>query len=250
MIERSGCRSRSATPSSTLGVRHRLVELRDRRPVERRVELEVGERRDVLGARHRGVECIRGHVAGVASARAAAELALSHAPAGGVRLPGAAELEPRCPEGQPVLSRPRLTSSATPAARPRIGAGGSATFGRAAASPPGTARGPGTGTRRRTRRRHPRRSAVHFARYAVPFLRLRGALGDPGAERDLVPERRDTARGRCRAGSPGRSSRAARRSRAGTSSPYWIATPPCSRLWTSCAWLTGSSYEPQMTGTS
>ena len=24
----------------------------------------------------------------------------------------------------------------------------------------------------------------------------------------------------------------------GTSSPYWIATPPCSRLWTSCAWLT------------
>ncbi len=36
----------------------------------------------------------------------------------------------------------------------------------------------------------------------------------------------------------------------GTSSPYWIATPPCSRLWTSCAWLTGSSYEPQITGTS
>ena len=41
-------------------VRDRLVELRDRRPVERRVELEVGERRDVLGARHRRVECIRG----------------------------------------------------------------------------------------------------------------------------------------------------------------------------------------------
>ena len=33
-------------------VRHGLVELRDRRAVERRVVFEVGERRDVLGARH------------------------------------------------------------------------------------------------------------------------------------------------------------------------------------------------------
>ena len=38
-----------------VGVRNRLVELGDRRAVERCVVLEVGERRDVLGARHRGV---------------------------------------------------------------------------------------------------------------------------------------------------------------------------------------------------
>ena len=41
-------------------VRHRLVELRDRRAVERRVVFEVGERRDVLGARHRAEESTAG----------------------------------------------------------------------------------------------------------------------------------------------------------------------------------------------
>ena len=50
---------RMAQPLGDAGVdvrvRHGLVELRDRRAVERRVVLEVGERRDVLGARHRAV---------------------------------------------------------------------------------------------------------------------------------------------------------------------------------------------------
>ena len=112
MIERSGCRSRSATPVVDVRVRHRLVELRDRGPVERRVELEVGERRDVLGARHRGVECIRGQ-----SRRGSARRGSGSPPDCGVRCRGW-ESNPDVPEGQPVLSRPRLTSSATPAARP------------------------------------------------------------------------------------------------------------------------------------
>ena len=42
-------------PRVDVRVRNGLVELRDRRAVERRVVLEVGERRDVLCARHGGV---------------------------------------------------------------------------------------------------------------------------------------------------------------------------------------------------
>ena len=202
-------------------VRHGLVELRDRGAVERRVPLEVGERRDVLGARHRAVS-----VTGRRLAPGAGRTGRRP----DVRMCRGWESNPACPEGQPVLSRPRLTSSATPA-----GCESDVSCGREAACPAGSAPGPGTGTRRRTPRTRSRRTVVHFARYAVPFAGSEALFVDPGAERDLVAERRVAARGPCRGSAPGRSSAAAHVGRGTSVAVVDRRSPPCSRLCTSCA---------------
>ena len=89
------------------GVRDRLVVLRDRGAVERRVELELSVKLGLVDARH-----------------GAGSLAASRGrePARGHEEPRAARIEcrgwdsnPDVPSGQPLLRRPRLTGSATPA---------------------------------------------------------------------------------------------------------------------------------------
>ena len=99
-----------------VGVRHGLVELSDRGAVERRVELEVGERRDVLGARHRVVSvsgvCPLGRVPGASgsslrSRREGGGVCGPAGPATGGAGPGG---RPAGPVGRAGASRSSLTS--------------------------------------------------------------------------------------------------------------------------------------------
>ena len=106
MIARSGKRSRSATSSSMSEASRRLVELRDGRPIEGRVPLEMGSAKRFRQARH-----------GRRSVPRCENASRPANPRYPAEVPGAG-LEPARPQwGHPLLRRARLTRSATPAAR-------------------------------------------------------------------------------------------------------------------------------------
>ncbi len=276
-------------------VGHRLVELRDRGAVERRVELEMGERRDVLGARHRAVSVsaglpaprpahrrppstrsqaprsgggprggrrpVRSGKAGWAShrQRSATDVprrgrrpalpagrpdanrpcaARRRGPWGNhgfphVEVPGLG-VEPRCPVG---------TAGFKPAAsdqfrHPGGGCHAEASYGRAGSVSGGKRSGPLNWYASKKALKAASSNGRALREVRGPFGRI--VARHPGAERDLVAERRIRREDRppwvlCV------NSRSCWTVACGTSSPYWTAIAPCSRLWTSCAWLTGSS---------
>ena len=96
--------------------------------------------------------------------------------------PGAGQgVEPRCPVGQPVLSRPRLTSFATPAGfAPRLATPRQERVRREAL-------GPLNWYASKKALKAASSKDGHFARYAVASGGV--VARDPGAERDLVSER-------------------------------------------------------------
>ena len=159
-------------PRVDVRVRDGLVELRDRRAVERRVELEVGERRDVLCARH-GAVSVSGTVH-----RELAALAPSWCAGAGSRTPMSRRTAGFKPAASDQFRHPGAWRASALAATGKQRVGREPL--RALELVRVEERGEGVLVERRALREVRR----------VPSCRRSTAPVDPGAERDLVPERR------------------------------------------------------------